>query len=226
VSAGTGDPELHVLRVFCAPDGSGGNPLGVFLDGGAIEDSRRQALANELGFAETAFVEDTATARMRIFTPEVELPLAGHPLVGTAWLLRETGNPVGSLRPPAGEVAVRYEEDLTFVAGRPEWAPPFEFVQAGSAAEVDGLAEPPHDRALIGAWAWLDEGAGLVRERVFAPGAGVPEDEATGSAAMRLAALLGREIEIHQGRGSVIHARPLADGTVEIAGRVVLDEVR
>ena len=52
------------------------------------------------------------------------------------------------------------------------------------------------------------------------------EDEATGSAAMRLAAQLGRAIEIRQGRGSVIHARPLADGRVEIGGRVVLEEVR
>jgi predicted PhzF superfamily epimerase YddE/YHI9 len=146
-------------------------------------------------------------------------------LVGTAWLLREVGTPVSTLRPPAGEVAVRYDE-LTACAGNPEWGPPFEFVQVGSAAEVDALAEPPRDRGLVGVWAWIDEAAGLIRERVFAPGAGVSEDEATGSAAMRLSGLLDREIEIRQGRGSVIHARPLADGRVEIGGRVVLEEVR
>jgi hypothetical protein len=43
---------------------------------------------------------------------------------------------------------------------------------------------------------------------------------------MRLVAQLGREIEIRQGRGSVIQARPAEDGRVEIGGRVVLDEVR
>ncbi len=43
---------------------------------------------------------------------------------------------------------------------------------------------------------------------------------------MRLVAQLGREIEIRQGRGSVIHARPLEDGLVEIGGLTVLDEVR
>jgi hypothetical protein len=43
---------------------------------------------------------------------------------------------------------------------------------------------------------------------------------------MRLAAKLGREIEIRQGEGSVIWARPLADGRVEIGGRVALGEVR
>jgi hypothetical protein len=132
---------------------------------------------------------------------------------------------VGTLRPPAGEVAVEYGE-LTACAGDPEWGPPFVFVTAGSPAEVDALTGPPGDRGLIGVWAWLDEPAGLIRERVFAPGAGVPEDEATGSAAMRLAALLDREIEIRQGRGSVIYARPLGDGRVEISGRVVLEEVR
>ena len=213
------------MRVFCAPDGSGGNRLGVFLDGAAVLEAERQAVAADLGFAETVFVADRRRGEIRIFTPEVELPLAGHPLVGTAWLLREVGAPVEVLRPPAGEVQVRYGE-LTTCAGDPAWGPPFEFVQVDSAAAVDALAKPPRDRGLIGVWAWLDEAAGLIRERVFAPGAGVPEDEATGSAAMRLAAQLGREIEIRQGRGSVIYARPLPDGRVEIAGRVVLEDVR
>ena len=146
-------------------------------------------------------------------------------MVGTAWLLGETGTPVEVLRPPARDVQVRYGE-LTTCAGDPEWGPPFEFVQVDSAAAVEGLAGAAQEVGLVGVWAWIDEAAGLIRERVFAPEAGVSEDEATGSAAMRLAALLDRKIEIRQGRGSVIHARPLADGRVEISGRVVLEEVR
>ena len=43
---------------------------------------------------------------MRIFTPAAELAFAGHPTVGTAWLLRESGRPVAALHPPAGEVRV------------------------------------------------------------------------------------------------------------------------
>ena len=78
----------------------------------------------------------------------------------------------------------------------------------------------------MGVWAWVDEAAGVVRERVFAPGYGIPEDEATGSAAVSLAARLGRELDVRQGRGSRLLARPLDDGMVEIAGRVALDEVR
>ena len=75
-------------------------------------------------------------------------------------------------------------------------------------------------------WAWADEAAGVVRARVFPVAIGIPEDEATGAAAVQLAALLGRELAIRQGQGSLIRARPAADGWVEIGGRTVLDDVR
>jgi hypothetical protein len=58
------------------------------------------------------------------------------------------------------------------------------------------------------------------------PELAVPEDEATGSAALLLCAELGREIEIRQGEGSVLFARPLQDGFAEVGGRVVLEELR
>jgi predicted PhzF superfamily epimerase YddE/YHI9 len=218
--------KLHVLRVFCAPDGTGGNPLGVFLDGSEVPDDRRQAIAAELGFSETVFVDDRLRGEIRIFTPELELPLAGHPLVGTAWLLAEEGTPVDALRPPAGEVGVRYGDELTWVSARPEWAPHFDLVELGSPDEVEALDGAPDGYGWVGLWAWADEAAGTIRERVFVPEAGIPEDEATGAAAMMLVAQLDREIEIRQGRGSVIHARAMDDGWVEIGGRVELDEVR
>lgn len=218
--------ELHVLRVFCAEDESGGNALGVFLDGPAVPAGERQRIAHELGFAETVFVDDRERAEIRIFTPQTELPLAGHPLVGTAWLLREAGPAPEVLRPPAGEVPVRFERDLVFVAARPEWAPRFDFVEVGSPREVEALAGPPEGYGNVGVWSWISAEAGRIRERVFVPEAGVAEDEATGSAALRLCAQLGRPIEIHQGAGSLIHARPLDGGMAEIGGRVMLDEVR
>ncbi len=147
-------------------------------------------------------------------------------MVGTAWLLARERGAVAALRPPAGEVPVRVEGGLTFAAGRPEWMPEFEFVEVGSVAEVEALDGPPEGHDAVGVWAWVDEGAGVIRERVFCPRYGIDEDEATGSAAITLAARLGRELEIRQGAGSVILARPLADGMVEIGGRVELDEVR
>jgi len=219
-------PQLHVLRVFTGEGGTGGNPLGVFVEGSEVAEADRQAVAANLGFSETVFVEDAASGELRIFTPGTELPFAGHPLVGTAWLLAREGFDVSVLRPPAGEVPVRSEGDLTFISGRPEWAPGFEHFRLGSPAEVDALTGPPEGHDLAGAWAWEDEAAGRSRVRVFAPRVGVDEDEATGAHAVRLAALLGREIRIHQGEGSVILAEPRSDGTVEIGGRTEAVEVR
>ena len=216
---------LHVLRVFCGEDGGGGNSLGVFLDGGEIPAGDRQGIAADLGFSETVFVDDAARGEVRIFTPAVELPFAGHPVVGTAWLLARERGAVAALRPPAGEVPVREEGGLTWAAGHPEWMPEFEFVEAGSVAEVEALDEPPDGHDAVGVWAWVDEDAGVVRERVFCPRYGIDEDEATGSAAITLSARLGRELEIRQGAASVILAHPLYGGMVEIGGRVELDEV-
>ena len=65
-----------------------------------------------------------------------------------------------------------------------------------------------------------------MRARVFPRRLGIAEDEATGAAAVRLCDRLGRAIDIRQGRGSRIRARPLRDGSIEIGGRAVLDEVR
>jgi predicted PhzF superfamily epimerase YddE/YHI9 len=216
-------PGLRIVRVFCAEDGSHGNPLGVFLDGAEIPEAERQGIATELGFSETVFVDDAERGEMRIFTPTMELPLAGHPLVGTAWLMREEGREPSVLRPPAGEVQIRFDDGMTYAVARPECAPPFEFEQLGSPEEVDELRGPPAGRGMVGMWAWADERPGIVRERVFVPEAGVPEDEATGAAALILCSRLGREIEIRQGRGSVLYARPLSDGRAEVGGRVVPD---
>jgi len=217
-------PDLHVLRVFTAEDGSGGNPLGVFLAGAGIGLEQRQASAAEIGFSETVFVDEAATGRVRIFTPAVEMPFAGHPLVGTAWLLASTGTAVSELNPPAGVVPVRAGADRAYVAGRPEWAPPFEWRQLGSAPEVEALDGPPDGHDLIGFYAWEDQET--VRARVFPPRLGIAEDEATGAAAVRLGAELGQGVTIRQGRGSLIEVHPRTDGMVEVGGRVVLDEVR
>jgi predicted PhzF superfamily epimerase YddE/YHI9 len=219
-------PELSVLRVFVNEDGEWGNPLGVFLDGEKVPEPARQRVAAELGFSETVFVDDRTTGRMRIHTPEVELPFAGHPSVGTAWLLGRTGTPVQALRPPAGEVGAREEGSATYIAARPEWAPPFEYRQLGSPAEVRALNGAPGGEGAVYAWAWIDEAAGTIRARSFVPDVGIAEDEATGSAAIALCARLDRPVTIHQGHGSVLRARPASDGHVEVGGDVSLDEVR
>jgi predicted PhzF superfamily epimerase YddE/YHI9 len=218
--------ELHVLRVFASEDGRGGNPLGVFLEGAGIPPEERQAIAAELGFSETVFVDDAHTGEIRIFTPTVELPFAGHPTVGTAWLLARELGTVEMLRPPAGEVPARADATGASVTADPEWAPVFEWEHLGSPADVDALEGPLDGRDAVGYWSWLDEDAGLIRARVFPVRYGIPEDEATGAAAILLCALIGREIEIRQGEGSLIRARPGPGLTVELGGRVELEEVR
>jgi predicted PhzF superfamily epimerase YddE/YHI9 len=213
-------PGLVVLRVFVGEDGRGGNPLGVFLDGGPCGVEDRQAVAAELNYSETVFVDDRAAGELEIYTPRNNIPFAGHPLVGTAWLLAEEGTPVEVLRPPAGEVGVRREGELTFIAADPGWTIDFEYIQEESADAVDALSGT---RDGVGAgyhWAWIDESAGVVRARAFVPMDGIPEDEATGSATLTLSANVGRSLEVHQGVGSRLQTHLLDSGRVEVGGRV------
>ena len=214
-------PELHVLRVFVDGNGEWGNRLGVFPDGARIAAEERQRIAAELGFSETVFVEDRASGRIRIHTPRVELPFAGHPTVGTAWLLASLGTPVETLRPPAGEVVVRTRDGVTWVEADPEWSPPFEYRQLASPGEVWAISRPPSTESNIYTWAWIDQAAGTIRARSFVAAAGIAEDEATGSAALTLSSQLNRSITVHQGHGSVLLARPTADGLAEVGGLVI-----
>ena len=67
-----------------------GNQLAVFTDARELDDETMQALALEIGFSESVFVlppERGGTVRIRIFTPRTELPFAGHPVLGAAWVL-------------------------------------------------------------------------------------------------------------------------------------------
>jgi predicted PhzF superfamily epimerase YddE/YHI9 len=229
-SAERGDARttgLHVLRVFVGPDGRGGNPLGVVLDGAAVAEDRRQAVAAALGFSETVFVDDMATGRIRIFTPAAELGFAGHPTVGTSWLLRSLGRDPGRLLVPAGEVATWDEDGLGWIRARAAWVHEMQRVQYPTAADVEVLAgSPPGASGSYYAWAWIDEAAGILRSRYFVPHLGIGEDEATGAAAVVMGDAVGRPLEIRQGTGSVLHVRPGPDGTVEVGGRVERVEVR
>ena len=210
----------HLLNVFTDQTGAHGNPLGVFLDGSVVPPERRQAVATELGYSETVFVDDVERGELRIHTPATELPLAGHPLVGTGWLIARERGSCEMLRPPAGEVPTWQDGDVRWIRARPEWAPRMELIQMSSPEEVESLEQGPAPYGFSDCWAWIDEQAGTVRSRVFVPEEGIPEDEATGAAALRLCAKLGRPIEIRQGVGSLLLARPGEDGTVEVGGRV------
>ncbi len=221
--------QVHVLRVFTNEAGEHGNPLGVMLGTADFTNEDCQAIAAQLGYSETVFVDDVAEARLRIFTPARELPLAGHPLVGTAWLLSElAGAPIDTLRPVrAAPVSTWQDSGRSWIRARVADAPPLDFVQLERASDVEAMELPPcppYDHHEF--WAWEDEAAGVIRARFFAPGFGIPEDEATGGAALVLVSRLGRPVTIRQGRGSVIHARPAAEGYADVGGRVVREADR
>jgi predicted PhzF superfamily epimerase YddE/YHI9 len=221
---------VHVVRVFTDAAGNFGNPLGVVLGSAGLSRDERQAIATGVGFSETVFVEDVDEARLRIHTPAREIPLAGHPLVGTSWFLcQHTGSEVSVLRPMlAANVDTWRENGVTWVRARVADAPDWNFVQLESPDEIERLAVPPGpEYDMHEFWAWQDEAAGRLRARVFAASHQITEDEATGSGALRLVARMQRSLVITQGRGSVIHARPARDRDyAEVGGLVVGDGVR
>ncbi|WP_368499434.1 PhzF family phenazine biosynthesis protein [Herbiconiux sp. A18JL235] len=222
---------VDVVTVFTDSEGGHGNLLGIVRSPAAA--GREQEIARVLGYSETVFVEELLetgaphapgaprerVATVRIFTPAEELPFAGHPSVGVSWWLAAAGTPVTRLAVGAGDVPVRADGDITWIAGRAEWAPEFIWHELADPAEVDRLDPAQFASGKHYAWAWVDEEAGHLRSRMFAPDLGIVEDEATGAAAVRLTTLLGRDLMIDQGAGSRILTRVLGDGLVEVGGR-------
>jgi predicted PhzF superfamily epimerase YddE/YHI9 len=222
--------DVTVLRVFTDSAGNFGNPLGV-VDAATVQPEQRQRLATQLGYSETVFVDlpdaGSTTAHARIYTPLTELPFAGHPTVGASWWLRSLGTPIRTMQVPAGIVQVSYDDDITSISARAQWAPEFaihDLESLDALAEADA-ADFPDDVAHY-LWTWIDESAGSLRSRFFATNLGVTEDEATGSAAVRMTDYLSRDLTITQGKGSVIETTWSPQGWVRVAGRVVNDGVR
>jgi trans-2,3-dihydro-3-hydroxyanthranilate isomerase len=85
---------IHIVDVFTDKP-LAGNQLAVVLDAGDLDAAMMQRVAREMNFSETTFVMPPSlpglAARVRIFTPRTELPFAGHPTVGTAWVLATQG---------------------------------------------------------------------------------------------------------------------------------------
>ena len=107
----------------------GGNPLAVFPDARGMTDAEMQALATEFNLSETTFVlppENPAnSARVRIFTPRVELPFAGHPNVGTGFVLaEERGGDALRFEELAGLVEIRIARDASGAVAQADIAAP------------------------------------------------------------------------------------------------------
>jgi trans-2,3-dihydro-3-hydroxyanthranilate isomerase len=108
--------EYRIVDVF-TDKAFGGNPLAVFREPGKLDAGMMQAIAKELHLSETTFVlppsSTAADHRVRIFTPDAELPFAGHPTLGTAFVLAEGKD--GSMRLEEGVGVIRVTLSEGFV---------------------------------------------------------------------------------------------------------------
>ncbi|MDA1075946.1 MAG: PhzF family phenazine biosynthesis protein, partial [Proteobacteria bacterium] len=114
--------KVYIVDVF-AERRYAGNQLAVVMDAAALTTERMQEIAAEMNFSETTFVieANASRARVRIFTPAWELPFAGHPTVGTAWVLAGGGRPPVDgcsyiLDLPVGPVAVSFNDGIGWMA--------------------------------------------------------------------------------------------------------------
>lgn len=142
----------------------GGNPLAVFPDGTGLTSAQMQSVAAEFNLSETTFVlpakSASHTAEVRIFTPKAELPFAGHPNVGTAFVLATRGTPGDTLifEEKAGLVRMDLLRDGTSVIGAALTAPqpltrgegvPVEVVAAACAIEASDIETARHRPCVV-----------------------------------------------------------------------------
>ena len=220
----------------------GGNPAGVVPDAAGLEDGQMQAIANELGASETAFLRpaEAADRRIRYFTPETEVDLCGHATIASHGLLAERGDidpgehaletNVGTLtvtvdddgtvwmtqdRPEVRRVDLGYDRvadalgvdvaaltdvgaDLPLAratTGLPFLVVPVNFLEhvGNLAPDTAAVEELTREVDATGVYAFsfdaLEPGSTL-HGRMFAPGAGVPEDPVTGTASGAVGAYL------------------------------------
>jgi len=138
--------RFHIVDVF-AEERYAGNPLAVVRDAADLDTATMQRVALEFGFSETTFAVSDPRAsepgvRVRIFTPAEELPFAGHPTLGTAWVIREhlaAGHPAAvPLALGVGRVPVAFEAEGEHEVAWLE-APP---IRLGKTIEPARIAPP------------------------------------------------------------------------------------
>jgi trans-2,3-dihydro-3-hydroxyanthranilate isomerase len=259
----------HTLDVF-TEQRFGGNPLAVVHDADALSSEQMQQIAGEFNLSETVFLlkaENPAhSARVRIFTPQKELPFAGHPTIGAAALLGELRAPVlngerdalivleqsigtvrvgvrmktgaaafaefdapklpaeaGALPAPellaAGlglspnEIGFENHKPLCYAAGNTFAFVPISTLDAIRRAHVNGAhwARAFEEQGVIGAYIYTRQclhTTSSFHVRMFAPGVGVTEDPATGSAAVCFAGVVHQFDGLQDG----IHRRTIEQG--------------
>jgi PhzF family phenazine biosynthesis protein len=135
----------RLLNVFAiAGQNLSGNPLCVFEDGRGLSDAQMQALALQFNLSETTFIfpDEQSAARVRIFTPAIELPFAGHPTLGTAHVVRDlckSGDKL-ALAMQAGLIPVAAQGDNWTLKANAPMTRPFDIVRRDELAAALGLS--------------------------------------------------------------------------------------
>lgn len=204
--------DVYVVRVFTSKDGQYGSPTGVVIDEGSnIDPQKRQLIATQLGFSETVFVNRRTPAEVSIHSLHGEIPFAGAPLLGTAWLLsKQQGGLIESITCNGKQIKVFEEDTLTWInADDLDDTPAWHHEQLKSYQDVEQFSVDENAlKEHTYVWSWIDSNLKVarVRARTFAPDWGIPEEEANGSGSMQLAQKLRRNLEIIHGMGSLIRA--------------------
>jgi trans-2,3-dihydro-3-hydroxyanthranilate isomerase len=260
---------FHTLDVF-TEQRFGGNPLAVVHDADALSSEQMQQIAGEFNLSETVFLlkaENPAhSARVRIFTPQKELPFAGHPTIGAAALLAELRTPelngerdalivleqsIGTVRVGArlrsgaaafaefdapklpaeagelpapellaaglglspNEIGFENHKPLCYAAGSTFAFVPISTLDAIKRARINGAhwTRAFEEQGVVGAYIYTrqcEHTTSAFHVRMFAPGVGVAEDPATGSAAVCFAGVVHRFDGLQDG----IHRRTIEQG--------------
>ena len=264
--------SFHIVDVFTEV-ALAGNQLAVFTDAAEVPAPLMQKIARETNFSETTFVigRSEGRAKVRIFTPETELPFAGHPSLGTAAVVLGKGGPAAKLilelgvgdvpvevapapygssceleapaakkleDKDAGSLAAALDvkaRDLDHSLPAQVWScgNPFVFVPLRTKAAVAETKCPAVNvPGTIGIMPFARLSPTEVHARVFCPGAGVPEDPATGSCnapfaaylhangALEEGAVVGTWQGVEMGRPSRLRARMVRGAGGELRPRV------
>lgn len=261
--------SYHTLDVF-TEQRFGGNPLAVVHDADALSDAQMQRIAGEFNLSETVFVLKPAnpahSARVRIFTPQKELPFAGHPTIGAAALLAEIRAPalngerdalivleqsIGTVRVGArlragaaafaefdapklpseagalpaaevlaaglglipNEIGFENHRPICYAAGNTFAFVPISSLDAIRRARINAphWARAFEEQGVLGAYIYTrqcEHTTSSFHVRMFAPGVGVAEDPATGSAAVCFAGV----VQQFDGLTDGMHKRTIEQG--------------
>jgi len=151
--------RYRILNVFTDGDNPfSGNPLCVFEDATGLSDKAMQDLARQLNLSETTFItskDADVTANVRIFTPSYELPFAGHPTLGTAYVVSEmsgAGDEV-VLGMPAGDIPVQFAGNVWTLRANPPTSSAVEVSRSDLTAMIGLTADRVAAEPL-----WVDTG--------------------------------------------------------------------